>query len=243
MNTTLPEFRPVMWGCHLLIVDKFFGVSIRFYWEFPWREVTPPDNIELAVAAPYLAIVSIPAALTRASQDVSALPVGPHTGEIPATLLKELGVKYSLIGHSERRRELHETNLEVEAKMKQAIDTKIMPIICAQTIDEIPANIRNYSEEDYLIMYEPAAAISSDGNYHPESPDKINAVLVDWQTKLNLKCRLLYGGSVNPDDCQSIIKNCPLVSGFVVGHASLNEPEFSSIIDRCQKSLASNVAS
>lgn len=206
-------------------------------------QFTVDTRLEIAIAAPDTVIPTLPSEFTRVSQDLSAFPVGAYTGEVPARLLAGLGVKYSLIGHSERRKYLHETNIEVEAKMKQAIDNEIIPIICAQTLEEIPANIRNYPSEKFLVMYEPFSAISTDGQYLPESPEKVAAVLVDWKNKLNLDCRFLYGGSVNPNDqllFQSLMTNDQsLLSGFVVGHASLAAETFFVIIKKCLQNLPS----
>ena len=197
------------------------------------------DIIEVVVAAPFPMIEKIPLEM-RAAQDVSAYPPGAYTGEVAAKLLPNIGVKYCLVGHSERRKNLHETNFDVEAKMNQAIQNGIIPILCAQTLEEIPENIRNLPGNKFMIMYEPSSAISSEGQYHPEAPEKIQLTLSDWQKKLNLSCRFLYGGSVNPDDCSLFIAHCPLVSGFVVGHASLEAESFFAIIKKCLQALPSD---
>lgn len=172
--------------------------------------------------------------LELASQDVSAYVVGAYTGEVPAKLLVDMGVKYCLVGHSERRKYLHETNVEVEAKISQALQNGIIPIICAQNLEEVPENIRNFSGEKYMIMYEPFSAISTEGQYHPEGVEKVVDTLTDWRAKLNLSCRFLYGGSVNPDFIQELVSsNQQLVSGLVVGHASLEVESFFVIIKKC----------
>ena len=198
-----------------------------------------PEKIEVAVAPsfPFLHTVK---GFTLCAQDVSAYPPEAYTGEVAAKLLANIGVKYCLVGHSERRKNLHETNFDVEAKMNQAIQNGIIPILCAQTLEEIPENIRNLPGNKFMIMYEPASAISSEGQYHPEAPEKIQLTLSDWQKKLNLSCRFLYGGSVNPDDCSLFIAHCPLVSGFVVGHASLEAESFFAIIKKCLQALPSD---
>ena len=204
-------------------------------------KVQSSNELEIAIAAPFPLISIIPEEFTRASQDVSAYPTGAYTGEVPAKLLAGLGVKYCLVGHSERRKYLNETNNQVEAKIKQAVENGITPILCAQTLEEIPANIRNYSSDKFLIMYEPFSAISTEGEYHPESPDKIFATLTDWKNKLNLSCRFLYGGSVNPDDISNYLepRTYNLITGLVVGHASLDPSSFSAIIKKCLLELPS----
>lgn len=207
--------------------------------EFPIYNFQFPNNIEVVIAAPFTMIEKIPLEM-RAAQDVSAYPVGAYTGETPAKLLANLGVKYCLVGHSERRKYQHETNIEVEAKMNQAIQNRILPIICAQNLEEIPENIRNFSDDKYLIMYEPFAAISTEGQYHPESVGNIVATLTDWKDKLNLQCRFLYGGSVNPENIEQLVGQqvSELVSGLVIGHASLEVKSFSAIIKKCLQALS-----
>lgn len=174
-----------------------------------------------------------------ASQDISAFPAGAYTGEEPAKLLADLGVKYCLIGHSERRKYLKESNAQVEAKMEKAIQNGIIPILCAQVSEEIPENIRNFSADQYLIMYEPFSAISTDGLYHFENTEKIATTLTDWKMRLNLKCQFLYGGSVNPENIDQLVgkQTSELISGLVVGHASLEVESFSAIIKKCLQNL------
>ena len=115
------------------------------------------------------------------------------------------------------------------------MQSKITPIICAQTFEEIPINIKNYDPTNYFVMYEPFSAISTQGNYHPESPDTVTTTLKDWQNKLPNEVRFLYGGSVSPENIssfQSLLLSNSLthLSGFVVGHASLDAKSFSEII-------------
>lgn len=196
-----------------------------------------PENINVLVAPPFPLLSKIKN-YSLCSQDVSQFPEGSYTGEVSAKLLANLGIKYSLVGHSERRKLLKETNLEIENKIKQLLAENIIPIICAQTIDEIPNNIRNYNSDQYIIMYEPSSAISTDGNYHPETPEKIQSVITDWQTKLHLKCQFLYGGSVNKEFISQLLTPNSKLSGLVIGHASLDATSFNSIIKECKKSLA-----
>lgn len=190
------------------------------------------DNIEIVVAAPYSLLFLLAASSTIASQDISMFPSGAYTGETPGDILKELDVKYCLIGHSERRKYFGETNEMVQKKIDQSLKNGITPILCAQTLEEIPENIRNYPSEKLVIMYEPFSAISTDGSYHPEDPLKVQTTLEMWKNKLNLNCMFLYGGSVNSENAANYAR-LPLVSGFVVGHASLDPADFFSIIKQC----------
>lgn len=220
-------------------MDKFLVVA---NWKanepkFPITNSQLPKNIEVVIAAPFTAIEKIPVDM-RAAQDISAYPVGAYTGEVPGKILADLGVKYCLVGHSERRKYLHETNVEVEAKMNQAIQNGIIPIICAQDLSEIPENIRNFPADKFMIMYEPFSAISTGGQYHPESIEKIVMTLTGWKSKLSLNCRFLYGGSVDSDFITRLLTtDYRLLTGLVVGHASLEVETFSVIIKKCLQLL------
>lgn len=195
------------------------------------------EEVEIVIAPPFTQIDQIKG-FTVTSQDISMFPAGAYTGEVTGEMLKSLGVKYCLIGHSERRKYFGETNEIVEKKLERALSSGIVPIICAQSAIEIPANIRNYSSEKFVLMYEPFSAISANGEYHPEDPQRVQLVLEEWKNKLNLNCRFLYGGSINAEDVSSFV-NLPLVSGFVVGHASLDPNDFFSIIKQCLTPLTS----
>ncbi len=177
--------------------------------------------------------------LTLTSQDISAFDVGAYTGEVPARILSQFAVRYALVGHSERRKYQKESLPAIESKITQAVENDIAPIICAQSLEEIPANIRNFAFDKFLLMYEPFSAISTDGQYHPESPEKVAAVLSNWQGRFGQNCRLLYGGSVSPDDVSDLLAdNFELISGLVIGHASLAVEPFFAIIKKCLQTLS-----
>ena len=185
--------------------------------------IAVPENVEVAVALPFPLLPTLKD-YSLCAQDVSMFESGPYTGEVSAEMLKSLGVKYCLVGHSERRKYFGETNEIVQKKVAQLEKNNIIPIVCAQNFEEIPKQVQHDTNNTY-IMYEPAYAISTNGQYHAEAPEKINAVLNTFPKN----ARLLYGGSVNPENIKLLIANCPLLIGFVVGHASLNPETFSQI--------------
>lgn len=206
-------------------------------------------DVEISLAAPFIRLheltyiinsVGSAQPLSVCSQDLSSFADGAYTGEVTAAMLKNIGVKYSLIGHSERRRYFGETAETVGKKMAQAAENGLISIICAQTREEIPPDINKYPPGKYLIMYEPFEAISTAGTYHAEDPEKINQTISDWQAFLPPGSRFLYGGSVNPENVSKILAadGHRLLSGFVIGHASLDPAEFSSIIDGCLQKAA-----
>ncbi len=188
--------------------EKFLIVANLKLNPLPVYNFQIPDSLEVAIAPQLKDIPLVLSGFTRAAQDV---------GE-SAQKLKDLGVKYCLAGHSYRRNNFGETNEIVSEKIKKLEDVGITPIVCARSLAEVvPAKI---------IMYEPEEAISTNGQYHSETPENIKAALATFPKNI----RLLYGGSVNPEN---ILEIKSLVSGVVVGHASLNPETFNKIIAAC----------
>lgn len=205
-------------------------------------------HLDISIAPPFPLITPLSNQINEntvpfslCAQDISAFPPGAYTGEVSAQLLASLNVKYALVGHSERRKNLGENNQLIEHKINLALQAGIIPIVCAQNLEEIPENVRNHDYNKFLIMYEPFSAISTNGMYHPESPDTIFQTLTDWSTRFP-KTKLLYGGSINSANVLPIVtrlySHIPNFSGLVVGHASLDITSFFEII----RSLYENTA-
>lgn len=194
--------------------QKFLIVANLKLNPLPKYDFAVPENLEIAIASQFNDISLISSGFTRAAQDI---------GE-SAQKLKDLGVKYCLVGHSYYRNNFGETNEIAQQKIKQLKSVNIVPILCARNLSEVvPAPI---------IMFEPEEAISTNGEYHPETPENINKVLNTFPKNT----RFLYGGSVNPENVSALTANCyPLVSGFVIGHASLDPFSFGKIIDSVSK--------
>ncbi len=165
-----------------------------------------------------------------AAQDVSLYASGAYTGEVTAGLLHEVGVKYVLVGHSERRRNFKETNEIVGQKVSQAQMTGLIPIICVQSESEIPSGVwengNGLQEHEIFVMYEPETAISTPGNYHPEDPKRVEEVILHLKDKF--KTGVFYGGSVNSQN----VSDYHVADGFVVGQASLDPKTFYELL--CQ---------
>lgn len=157
------------------------------------------------------------------SQDLSPYERGAFTGEEPAELLNEL-VRMSIIGHSERRSKFGETDEMIASKVVQAKKSGIEPILCVQNAETpIPSEVR-------IVAYEPVFAI---GSGTPDTPE--NAEKVASQLKLsNEELNILYGGSVNSENCMSFIEQADL-TGLLIGKASLDAEEFLKIVQNCGK--------
>lgn len=158
------------------------------------------------------------------AQSVSPYPGGSYTGEVTALMLKDL-VRYVIIGHSERRRFFSETNDAVNNKIQQAQEAGITPIVCASSIEEVMAVKSKFSSFAGVLAYEPLTAI---GTGKAESPEMVEELIKEIQNIFpNIK--VLYGGSVTSANIRNY-SQLSSVSGILIGKASLDPSEFSTII-------------
>ncbi len=183
-------------------------------WKSNMPRFTPPNGSIVAAAFPFINM--LPEGIIRAAQDVSRFEKGAYTGEVTAEMLKSLRVQYCLIGHSERRKYFNETLEIIREKIKRLLEQGIVPIVCAQNEEEVV--------EGGYIMFEPETAISTPGNFHPESPEKVAEIILDWKNKF--KTKILYGGSINGENIKDYLE----ADGFVVGQASLEAASFLNLI-------------
>ena len=180
-------------------------------------------------------------------QDCHYLNNGAFTGSISASMLKSIGCKYVIIGHSERRQYQNELSKELNLKIKSALASNLKVIYCigekfseikrrnkvlASQINSLPTN---FKFKNIIIAYEPVWAI---GTGKVPSLNQINNI----HSKIRLllakkighnnsnKISILYGGSVNAQNASEIL-NLSQVDGVLVGGASLKVPDFSKIID------------
>ena len=171
---------------------------------------------------------------------------GARTGEISATMIKDLGCKFSLIGHSERRIFSNESNKIISKKLNQANNNSVMPILCIgessednernDTYDvlklQIDEALKGLSELSSLIIaYEPVWAIGSGKIPNPEEINSIHKMIKDVVQsrfpKIDLKS-VLYGGSVSSENASSLFIQ-EHIDGALVGGASLDGKEFALI--------------
>ncbi len=152
------------------------------------------------------------------AQDISSFNKGAYTGEVNGNQIKEYA-EYVLIGHSERRKELGESDELLEKKVGQALESELKPIFCVEDKNTfIPQNIR-------LVAYEPVFAVNS-GN--PDTPKNANTVAEKIKRNHAIEY-VMYGGSVTGKNVHSFTQ-MPHVNGVLVGRASLDPKEFIEII-------------
>ncbi len=214
------------------------------------------DNVEVGFAVPYTALwASIDAVSENeyigiAAQNVHFEPRGAYTGEISVEMLKEAGVKYCIIGHSERRQYFNETDEAVNKKAKVLLENGITPVICVgETLEEREANVHMGRIEDQIrkaidnidvrfvdkiiIAYEPIWAIGTGKTASKEQAEEMCSHIrynVAKMYGLNVadNVRIQYGGSVNESNAKELFE-MPNIDGALVGGASL-KPTFTNII-------------
>ena len=166
---------------------------------------------------------------------------GAFTGGINASMLKSVGAKYVIIGHSENR-EAGETNNLINRKIKSALNSGLKVIFCiGETLKEkrkkITKQVLNKqiklglnkikNKKDVLIAYEPVWSIGT--GLIPKSNDLFNTI--NFIKQINKKCKVLYGGSVNPENIKKL-KLINNIDGFLIGGASQNPNKFIDIIKK-----------
>lgn len=211
----------------------------------------PACDIAVCVPAAYLAqcqglLASSPIEL--GAQDVSQHEAGAYTGEVSAVMLREFGVRYAIVGHSERRQYHGETDAVVAAKAQRALANGITPIVCVgETLAEREAgkteevvkrqlaaviHLNGHCISEIIVAYEPVWAIGTGKTATPEQAQQVHAVLraqLKAATPQSDRIQILYGGSMNAANAAQLLMQ-PDIDGGLIGGASLKAPDFLTII-------------
>jgi triosephosphate isomerase (TIM) len=204
-----------------------------------------PAGAECAVCPPYPYLAQVAERLRGSpialgAQNVSEHAPGAYTGEVAASMLAELGCEYVIVGHSERRQNFGESDAQVAAKFAAAQKGGLIPILCVgETLPERDAGkteaviarqldtVLNKSPfEKAVLAYEPVWAIGSGRN---ATPEQVQAVHEFLRIRVSLETRILYGGSVKPQNAAAIFA-MPDVDGGLIGGASLVAQDFLAIV-------------
>lgn len=184
-------------------------------------------------------------------QDMHWEQKGAFTGEISGEMLTDVGCKFVIIGHSERRQFFGETNETVNKKMNAAYRYGLIPIVCVgETLEEREKNLTlkviqnqinegasGLSEENskkLVIAYEPVWAIGTGRTATPGQAEEVHAKIRDllaglYPAPVAANIRILYGGSVKPDNISELMKQ-PNINGGLVGGASLEAESFAKLV-------------
>ena len=198
------------------------------------------NRVVVALPSPYLSNFK-ESNLNLAGQNVSNQSSGAFTSQLSAQMLKDCGAEYCLIGHSEARQYLMETNDNIKQKFDQLTQESIQPILCigepleiketSKTMDYLLDQLKLLSsdQENIIIAYEPIWAIGT--GLTPDVED-IQLAVDCIRGKFNNSIKVLYGGSVNSLNAANISAKTD-IDGLLVGGASLNPKEFAKIAQLC----------
>jgi triosephosphate isomerase len=183
------------------------------------------------------------------AQDVCAESGGPFTGQVSAAMLKDVGCRYAIVGHSERRRWYHEDDALVARKFAAALGSDLIPVLCVgETLEErearqteaviarqLDAVIAMHGVGGFaqaILAYEPVWAIGTGRTASPEQAQEVHSFLRNrihaQDAKIGRHLRILYGGSVKAGNAAELF-SMPDVDGGLVGGASLSADEFQQI--------------
>ncbi|MBI3315738.1 MAG: triose-phosphate isomerase [Candidatus Omnitrophica bacterium] len=220
------------------------------------RSIRETQTVEVVVCPPFTALSETAETLLESGIQVGAQDIfweekGAFTGEVSATLIKEAGAAFVIIGHSERRQYFHETDETVNKKTKAALKNCLTPIVCVgETLAEreadktflvITAQLKggfaNFSADEMkkvVVAYEPVWAIGTGKVATPAQAEEAHAFIRKELSKafgsdVAGTLRILYGGSVKPENTSELMSQ-PDIDGALVGGASLEAPGFTEIV-------------
>jgi triosephosphate isomerase len=219
------------------------------------------ETCDLAVCVPFVYLFAVAEVVegTRialGAQNLHWEEKGAFTGEVSAEMLKDFGTDFVIVGHSERRHIMGETDEIVGRKLRRALDAALKPILClGELLEERESGateevIRHQMEEDFrdvnpeemasvTIAYEPVWAIGTGKTATPEQAAEahrfIRHLLTEmYSSQVSENARIQYGGSVKPGNAYQLFKE-EEIDGFLVGGASLNAEDFSKIVEEALK--------
>jgi len=212
------------------------------------------DKVEVVICPPFIYLPLL-SGLTLGAQNCFWQESGTYTGEISPSMLKDLGVKYVIIGHSERRKYFGETDEQVNKKLKAVLAAGLNPILCIgenaeqREKGETEMILKNQLiigmggievGDNFTVAYERIWAISGGDPYKtkelptPEKVEKTHSYIRGilegmYGKKVADSIRIIYGGSANAGNAKDYLENAK-VQGFLVGGASLRPDDFNQIV-------------
>ena len=209
---------------------------------------------EIIVCPPFTSLSAVGAEIKGSNiklgaQDMYFENKGAFTGEISPLMLKEVGVEYVIVGHSERRQVIGESDSLINKKIKSALENNLKAIFCiGETLEEREAGKTNTIISNQIknglngvkdmgnivIAYEPVWAIGTGKTATPEQAEEVHLFIRNllkkiFNVKVSEETRILYGGSVKPDNIKGLISKED-IDGALVGGVSLDAKRFSEVI-------------
>ncbi|HEX9570606.1 MAG TPA: triose-phosphate isomerase [Rhodospirillales bacterium] len=217
----------------------------------------PKPAFDMVVCPPFTVIADVGktiagSGIALGAQDCHAAEKGAHTGDISAAMLADLGCRFVIVGHSERRTNHGETDAIVKAKAEAIVSRRLTAIVCigeteaerdaGNTLDVVKAQLAGSlpgkaSAANVVVAYEPVWAI---GTGRTPSDDEVQEVHALIRARLadalgaeeSARLRVLYGGSMKPDNARALLA-LPDVDGGLIGGASLKSRDFWAIAESC----------
>lgn len=213
------------------------------------------EDREILICPPFTSLFPVGQIIRNTSISLGAQNVyfeeeGAFTGEISPIMLKDIGVEFVICGHSERRNIFGETDEMINRKIKKVAETEMKPILCiGEKIEEretgktfevinyqLEKDLENFEKiENLIIAYEPIWAIGTGKTATPQQAEEVHVYIREFLSKKYNKeiaenLRILYGGSVKPENIDTLMKE-KNINGVLVGGASLKVEAFKRIID------------
>lgn len=220
------------------------------------REVREVEDVEILVCPPAIYLLDVIDSLADSNIKVGAQNLhwedsGAFTGEVSGAMLKDVGCTYVIVGHSERRNIFGESNEVVSKKVRAALRSDLVPILCVGELledrergatesvvrDQLLAVTEKLTDDEMsrvVIAYEPVWAIGTGRTATPEQANEVHKFIRKrienkFGHSLARDIRIIYGGSVRPDNIKALMA-APDIDGVLVGGASLNVEHFSKIV-------------
>ena len=212
---------------------------------------TAPCPVEVVVCPPFIDLPAVTETLAGTqigvgAQNMHDQPKGAFTGEVAASMLQEVGVKYVILGHSERRTYFADTDATVNAKTKAALAAGFTPIVCVgetleqreagQTADVVAGQIRGSLADlvKVVVAYEPVWAIGTGRTATPAQAQEVHALIRRTLAEMSdgataNAIRIQYGGSMKPENAAELMAQ-PDIDGGLIGGAALKADSFLAIV-------------
>lgn len=224
-------------------------------------KATATHQTDILVCPPFTALAQVAEVITGSNVQLGAQNVhweeqGAFTGEIAPGMLAAAGAVWVIVGHSERRTLFGDSGETINLKLKSLLHNNLHPILCVgetlqqREADEVETVLATQLQEALLgitseeaalltIAYEPVWAIGTGKVATPQQADATHRVIRDWlvanyNEKVAATMRILYGGSVKPENAEELFA-CENINGALVGGAALKAEDFAAIINAAEK--------
>ena len=210
------------------------------------NQIKQIKNTEIVICPPFTLLSKLNESIKNTkiklgAQNLHFEEQGAYTGEISASMLKDVGCSYVILGHSERRQYFKETDNIINKKIKIALKNKLKVILCVgETLQQRNSNqttkiiknqlvrcLKNIKDmKNIVIAYEPIWAIGTGKNATPQQSEDVHKFIRN--SLKNKSIRIIYGGSMKPDNAKELL-SMPNIDGGLVGGASLDPKSFTKI--------------